>query len=173
MSDNAPLLLPFVRRGRACHASTCTDATPAPVLLRPERRSVSRREGRVHRAQLSQCEREIRVRAGQRRQPPDSCCRLLAPIVTKGSVRDVQFSRSGDPDRVDHRDRAVVLKDVRRLEIAVQCNSRSALPLFEQLSSERLQRRHLRDGGIDARTPISESLPAGARGPVQRAEEQR
>jgi hypothetical protein len=53
----------------------------------------------------------------------------------KAGVRDIQFPRSGDTDRVDHRDCAAMLKDVRRLEIAVQCDNRSPLSLFEQLLS--------------------------------------
>ncbi len=59
----------------------------------------------------------------------------------KGGVCDVQFPRSGDADRVDYRDGAAVLKNVRRLQITVQCNSRSPLSLSEQLLSERLQGR--------------------------------
>jgi hypothetical protein len=47
------------------------------------------------------------------------------------------------------------------------------MSLFEQLPSERLQGRYLRDGGFDARTPVSEPSRAGSRGPMQRVQKQR
>jgi hypothetical protein len=88
-------------------------------------------------------------------------------------VRDIEFPGAGNPDWVDHHDCAEVLKDVRRLEVAVQGDGRTALALFEQRLAERLQGRYVRDGGVDARTPVSESLPAGARGSVKCVKEER
>ena len=126
---------------------------------------MSGRKGRVHGAQLSQSEREILVGARQCRQPPDPRCRLLAPIVMKRGVRDIQFPRSGDTDGVDHGDRAAVLEDVRRLQIAVQCNNRSPFCLSNSRPSV-CKEGTCETADFDARTPVSESSPAGARGPV-------
>ena len=97
----------------------------------------------------------------------------LAPIVLERCVRDIEFPGAGDPDWVDHHDRAAVLKDVRWLEVAVQGDDRTALSLFEQCPAQCLQGRYVCDGGVDARTPVSEPSPARARGSVKRVKEER
>ena len=110
--------------------------------------------------------------------PVRSASRLIradesSPQLFWSATFATSSSRAGDPDWVDHHDRAAVLKDVRRLEVAVQGDDRTALSSFEQRLAECLQGRYVRDGGVDARTPVSESSPAGARGSVKCVEEER
>jgi hypothetical protein len=52
--------------------------------------------------------------------------------VLERCVRDIEFPGADDPDWVDHHDSAAVLKDVRRLEVAVQRDDRTALSSLEQ-----------------------------------------